>query len=153
MKKNTQEILQTKICLEQSTKENTQNPTTITTPALVTTQLSTVNTQTCNPLTTMSSESFSVFNTSNTLKGIDGTQKGAIPKQGNKISISKPLVPTGMLRYLNIIKRNLSTQKGMTSAKKQKVNENPLTGNRFALLSDDVNNHSKTIKATANISS
>ena len=55
------------------------------------------------------------------LKRYDGTQKGAIPKQGNKISIAKPLVPTGMLRYLNINKRNLSPQKGVTSAKKQKM--------------------------------
>ncbi|XP_065356152.1 uncharacterized protein LOC135950544 [Calliphora vicina] len=114
------------------------NPTT-TIPVLKT-QTNTVNKQACDPLT-QNSESLNIFNTKQTTINNDGTLKGAIPKK--KISTLKSPVLPGMLRYVSINKRNLSPQNNGTSVKKQKIVDNPLIGNRFALLSEDNN---KSIK-------
>ena len=70
------------------------------------------------------------------------TSKGAVPKK--QISISNSKVPTGMLRYISINKRNLSPQKNASFAKKQKTIDKPLIGNRFALLSDDMEKNNKS---------
>ena len=139
---NTQTISPTKNCLEQNIKENMKKQNITTTMDLKTTHSMPVNTQACNPLPTITSESLKLFNPSSSADKNDGTHKGAIPK--NKISTTKSEIPTGMLRYVSINKRNLSPQKSLTSAKKQKVINKPLMSNRFALLSDDMEtNHTK----------
>ena len=133
---NTQTISTSKNCLEQNIKENMKKQNTTTTLMdIKTTQSLSVKTQACKPLATTTSESLNVINPTGSIDRNDGTQKGAIPKK--KISTKSP-IPTGMLRYVSINKRNLSPQKSFTSAKKQKVIDKPLMNNRFALLSDDI---------------
>lgn len=90
--KITQKILPI-INLEHNAKENTKNNNSTTTaPNLISTQLTTLNTQAVkNPLTTFS-ESLNVANTMKTAGDKDGINRSAIPKVVQKTSIFKPPV-------------------------------------------------------------